>query len=392
MPESIFYSSFVGELLRIARSTLLFEDLKVKAKVFIERMRRQGADNAKLDCSLHYLAFAVTTVHLENGSLDIQMLKLLIITKFQPNEGGPPKKKFYKPKDTWTANFYCLAEMGATHTPSSAENQTFTDAGLGKKSIQLNNKASHLDLVLMLEEEYPKLATTNGRFMLHRAEGGGSGKRRLIRIATGPCGYSVPYLKDSCNIGTATIYVVPIQESLDMTKIVTRSYCSPTVECIFCGDFVELLLLQEHTKICSKNPGNEQKENGQNDKETSQSSTSTRTSSFVNTHTRNDAPVTSQSSTSTSTRTSSFVNTHTRNDAPVAMPLQPRISTGTQPSSEIIDITSTFLMAADTDDAITSGLADSVSKYNAMKATVKEWEKCDICYRRLSHGDLCVEL
>eukprot|EP00111_Clytia_hemisphaerica_P014123 TCONS_00041600-protein len=188
-------------------------------------------------------------------------------TKFQPNEGGPPKKKFYKPKDTWTANFYCLAEMGATHTPSSAEHQTFTDAGLGKKRIQLNNKASHLDLVLMLEEEYPKLATTNGRFMLHRAEGGGSGKRRLIRIATGPCGYSVPYLKDSCNIGHATIYVVPIQESLDMTKIVTRSYCSPTVECIFCGDFVELLLLQEHTKICSKNPGNEQKENGQNDKE-----------------------------------------------------------------------------------------------------------------------------
>ena len=52
LPESIFYSSFVGELIRIARSTLLFEDLKVKAKVFIDRMRRQGAENAKLDCSL----------------------------------------------------------------------------------------------------------------------------------------------------------------------------------------------------------------------------------------------------------------------------------------------------------------------------------------------------
>eukprot|EP00111_Clytia_hemisphaerica_P003749 TCONS_00010774-protein len=38
LPESIFYSSSVGELLRIARSTLLFEDLKVKAKVFIQRM------------------------------------------------------------------------------------------------------------------------------------------------------------------------------------------------------------------------------------------------------------------------------------------------------------------------------------------------------------------
>ena len=151
-------------------------------------------------------------------------LIFFLSTKFQPNEGGPPKKKFYNPKNTWTANFYCLAEMGATHTPPSAEHQKYTDAGLGKKRIQLNNKASHLDLVLMLEEEYPKLATTNGRFMLHRADGGGSGKRRLTRIATGPCGYSVPYLKDSCNIGHATIYVVPIQESLDMTKIVTVSF------------------------------------------------------------------------------------------------------------------------------------------------------------------------
>ena len=39
MPESIFYSSFVGELLRIARSTLLFVDLKSKTDIFIQRMR-----------------------------------------------------------------------------------------------------------------------------------------------------------------------------------------------------------------------------------------------------------------------------------------------------------------------------------------------------------------
>ena len=52
IPESIFYSSFVGEFLRIARSTLLFEDLKDKAKVFIARMRSQGANDVKLDRSL----------------------------------------------------------------------------------------------------------------------------------------------------------------------------------------------------------------------------------------------------------------------------------------------------------------------------------------------------
>ena len=52
MPESIFYSSFVGELLRIARSTLLFVDLKSKTDIFIQRMRSQGANLKKLDFSL----------------------------------------------------------------------------------------------------------------------------------------------------------------------------------------------------------------------------------------------------------------------------------------------------------------------------------------------------
>ena len=52
MPESIFYSSFVGEFLRIARSTLLFEDLREKSHIFIQRMRAQGATVGKLDLSL----------------------------------------------------------------------------------------------------------------------------------------------------------------------------------------------------------------------------------------------------------------------------------------------------------------------------------------------------
>lgn len=52
IPESIFYSAFVGEFLRIARSTLLFDDLKDKAKTLIRRMRSQGANVDKLDRSL----------------------------------------------------------------------------------------------------------------------------------------------------------------------------------------------------------------------------------------------------------------------------------------------------------------------------------------------------
>ena len=43
IPESIFYSAMVGEFLRIARSTLLFEDFLPKTRELIHRLNNQGA-------------------------------------------------------------------------------------------------------------------------------------------------------------------------------------------------------------------------------------------------------------------------------------------------------------------------------------------------------------
>ena len=43
IPESIFYSAMVGEFLRIARSTLLYEDFLPKACELIRRLNNQGA-------------------------------------------------------------------------------------------------------------------------------------------------------------------------------------------------------------------------------------------------------------------------------------------------------------------------------------------------------------
>ena len=43
IPQRIFYSAFVGEFLRIARSTLLLEDFLAKAKHLCQRMHKQGA-------------------------------------------------------------------------------------------------------------------------------------------------------------------------------------------------------------------------------------------------------------------------------------------------------------------------------------------------------------
>ena len=43
IPENIFYSAMVGEFLRIARSTLLFEDFLPKTRDLIHRLNNQGA-------------------------------------------------------------------------------------------------------------------------------------------------------------------------------------------------------------------------------------------------------------------------------------------------------------------------------------------------------------
>ena len=52
IPESIFYSALVGEFLRIARSTLLYEDFISKAKELCSRMLNQGAMVNKIRCNI----------------------------------------------------------------------------------------------------------------------------------------------------------------------------------------------------------------------------------------------------------------------------------------------------------------------------------------------------
>ena len=52
IPESIFYSALVGEFLRIARSTLLLEDFRNKARELCQRMMSQGANSDKITRNL----------------------------------------------------------------------------------------------------------------------------------------------------------------------------------------------------------------------------------------------------------------------------------------------------------------------------------------------------
>ena len=43
IPSHVFYGSFLSEILRIARATLLYQDFVSKARELIDRMLNQGA-------------------------------------------------------------------------------------------------------------------------------------------------------------------------------------------------------------------------------------------------------------------------------------------------------------------------------------------------------------
>ena len=49
IPSCIFYGSIFSEILRIARSTLMFDDLIPRITELFSRMRNQGASNSFLN-------------------------------------------------------------------------------------------------------------------------------------------------------------------------------------------------------------------------------------------------------------------------------------------------------------------------------------------------------
>ena len=56
IPQHIFYGSFLAEVLRIARATLLYEDFLPRAKEIYNRMQNQGGSTKILNREIRKLA------------------------------------------------------------------------------------------------------------------------------------------------------------------------------------------------------------------------------------------------------------------------------------------------------------------------------------------------
>lgn len=134
-----------------------------------------------------------------------------LVSTFQAkNRSSNPKQKqrgvFFQPKETWTHEFFCLAQKIQDRVPSRAGKFELQAAGLGCRKICFHSKANFVEFSKKLEEEYPKLKSGGG-FVLLRT--GVQGNSCLATITPPGSGYSVPFLRDCSGLGQATAYIRP---------------------------------------------------------------------------------------------------------------------------------------------------------------------------------------
>ena len=123
--------------------------------------------------------------------------------------------RYFKPQDTWTHDFFCLANPEQQCVPTRTEKLTLQSAGLGRKRISFNKNDDASHFKIKLEEAYPKLASGGG-FELLRSS---TSPRDLDLIHPPKRGYSVPFLRDRSGLGQAIAYLRPIQQNLDITPL-----------------------------------------------------------------------------------------------------------------------------------------------------------------------------
>ena len=135
-------------------------------------------------------------------------------------EAKPPNKRKkhnnapkFKLRETWTHTFFCLANREQIVAPSVALKASLQQAGLGRKKICFNWKATTAEVKTKLEEVYPKLKNGRGFEIMRR---GGAQVNDLMVIQPPRSGYSVPFLRDTAGLGQAIAFIRPIQIDLDM--------------------------------------------------------------------------------------------------------------------------------------------------------------------------------
>ena len=84
------------------------------------------------------------------------------------------KRGKFLPKETWTHDVFCLADVDADTPPTKCAKACHQEAGLGKRVFEKRGNASHVKE--KLEDTYPKLKQGDGFELLRSGGGGGGGE------------------------------------------------------------------------------------------------------------------------------------------------------------------------------------------------------------------------
>ena len=120
--------------------------------------------------------------------------------------------RYFKPQETWTHDFFCLANHVQNCVPTRMEKLKLQRAGLGRKRISFHKDANAISVKAKLEEVYPRLVAGGG-FEILRS--GMSPKDMHLLTPPANSGYSVQFLRDVSGLGQAIAYIRPVQADLD---------------------------------------------------------------------------------------------------------------------------------------------------------------------------------
>ena len=124
--------------------------------------------------------------------------------------------------NTWTHNFVCLARMLQEHVPTTDEKRLLRDALMGEKKIVFEKRSDPQYFHDKLLDEFPPLRHAGG-YQLMRAKLRSPTQLDII-VPHPNKQYNVMDLRT--DITSAKIYIVPIQNDLSLTPVLSRQVSS----------------------------------------------------------------------------------------------------------------------------------------------------------------------
>ncbi|KAL7373756.1 hypothetical protein ABVT39_014157 [Epinephelus coioides] len=159
------------------------------------------------------------------------------------------RPKIWKPFDI---HFFLLSSNEEL-TPLLSDELAFMQAGLGRRTVSLNSDVTYVKLSRILQATYPKMVELQNRWLFYKARGG-NGRRKMSAIPFEAEGYTGAMLRNISDGGKRTLYIVPLQDKLDLSPLPANApefALMPKASCKHCSVEMPVQMLVLHDQKCA---------------------------------------------------------------------------------------------------------------------------------------------